>query len=122
MIIQNGTFKVYIHTNKTNGKMYVGITKRSLAERWNNGNGYETCSYFFNAIQKYGWDSFEHELFADNLTEAEAMNMEYLLIQKLNLQNRKYGYNLKDGGTHCSIPDETKEKKGFFSSLFGGKG
>lgn len=112
MIIENGHYTVYAHINKTNGKMYVGITKRPVEERWLNGEGYKNCIYFDKAIRKYGWDGFDHEIIASHLTEEEACNMEYLLIQKLNLQNRKYGYNIKDGGDHCNLPEETKEKIG----------
>lgn len=112
MVIENGSFSVYVHTNKANGKMYVGITKRKPTERWNNGNGYKPCIKFFNAIKKYGWDGFLHEIITSNLTEDEAMNMERLLIQALQLQNDKYGYNMKDGGDSCSLPETTKQKIG----------
>jgi len=37
---------VYIHTNKTNGKVYIGITGRNPLERWNNGKGYKLNPYF----------------------------------------------------------------------------
>lgn len=33
---------VYIHTNKTNQKKYVGITSTSVIERWHHGHGYLT--------------------------------------------------------------------------------
>jgi hypothetical protein len=39
------------------GKSYIGQTTRSLKERAKtaNGIGYSCCTYFFNAIQKYGF-------------------------------------------------------------------
>lgn len=112
MVINNGSFKVYVHTNKINGKMYVGITKRSLRERWENGEGYKDSSHFYRAIRKYGWDNFDHDVLANNLTEEEAMNMEELLIRELCLTNREQGYNMKKGGTNCSLAEETKIKIG----------
>lgn len=112
MIISNSVFKVYVHTNKINNKIYVGITKRSTNERWRNGEGYKECPYFYNAIQKYGWSNFCHDIYADNLTESEAKNMENLLITKFNLTNDNYGYNIKNGGTDCSLAEETKIKIG----------
>ena len=106
--IYNGTFSVYVHTNKINGKMYVGITGQNPEQRWQNGAGYKKCRRFENAIKKYGWDNFEHDIVASNLTLEEANNMEKMLIEKLDLQNPDVGYNLSGGGdTHLAC-DETK--------------
>lgn len=105
-------YKVYSHTNKTNGKMYVGITKSSLKCRWRNGRGYN--GYFGKAISKYGWNNFEHELIASGLTKDEACNFEMLLISKLDLTNEINGYNLHVGGTCGALgvtpSNETREK------------
>ena len=98
MEIYNGTYCVYIHTNKVNGKMYVGQTCRKPKDRWQNGNGYKGCICFYNAIQKYGWDNFEHEIIASNLTKEEANNFEQILIKKIKTQSKEYGYNICDGG------------------------
>lgn len=98
ILVFKNSFTVYAHINKINGKIYVGITKRSVEERWNNGYGYIGCSYFYNAIQKYGWDNFDHIIIASNLTEEEASNYEIELIEECDLRNPDYGYNLKSGG------------------------
>ena len=52
----NKKYCVYVHTNKFNGKKYVGITSMNPKDRWKNGNGYSNNSYFTNAIRKYGWE------------------------------------------------------------------
>jgi len=102
IIIENGDYIVYIHTNKVNGKRYVGITRQKPSQRWRDGKGYKHCTYFERAINKYGWDGFDHEIIADKLTEEEAKNMERLLIRELKTQDENYGYNISDGGdTHC---------------------
>lgn len=94
---------VYIHTNKTNNKVYVGKTSQNPDDRWMNGYGYRNSPCFYNAIQKYGWDNFEHIIFADQLTAEEAAHMEILLIalyktNRCKYSNPTYGYNLTDGG------------------------
>lgn len=113
MIIHNGNFCVYIHTNKINGKRYVGQTCCKPNVRWRNGFGYRDSPHFFNAIQKYGWDSFDHEIIASNLTKEEANNFEILLIKKLKTKNPDHGYNLTcggDGNVGFVQSAETKQK------------
>lgn len=116
MIITNGTYCVYVHTNKINGKMYVGKTINGdhPTLRWRGGGfGYKNCPAFWNAIQKYGWDNFDHEVIASHLTKEEADKFEQLLIEKLNTMNNRYGYNLTSGGDggKC-LAEETKQKIG----------
>lgn len=105
---------VYIHRNKINNKAYIGITSRAPNIRWKRGEGYCSSSYFYNAIQKYGWDNFEHIIWCEGLTQDEAFRFEKLLIAVFNTTNSDYGYNLSAGGqlgpigVRCS--EKTKEK------------
>ncbi len=129
-VIENGNYCVYVHTSPS-GKMYVGQTKMNPEHRWNNGNGYLTQkngSYlqpaFARAILKYGWDNFEHQIIANNLTKEEADNFEKLLINKLNTMDAKYGYNLREGGSNGGLSQETRRKisestKGEKSHMYG---
>ena len=110
MEIYNGTYCVYMHTNKINGKKYVGQTKMKPEDRWNNGEGYKGYTYFYSAIKKYGWENFEHEIIASNLTKDEANNFEKLLIDKLDLLNHNKGYNLREGGMNAITTEETRRK------------
>ena len=116
-------YTVYMHTNLTNHKVYIGITCRNVQERWQNGLGYKKDQpVFYNAIKKYGWDGFEHIIFADNLTEDEAKKMEILLIAfyKTNCKkydNPEYGYNMTDGGDGMFGMKHTKETKRKLSKI-----
>lgn len=63
-------YSVYCHTSPS-GKKYVGISKNPV-KRWNSGRGYSKNYRFARAINKYGWDSFRHEILADGLSAEEA--------------------------------------------------
>lgn len=107
----NDSFSVYCHTNKANGKRYVGITKSKVQRRWKNGNGYRNNAHFHSAIMKYGWDGFEHEILFDGLTEAEGKEKERELIAKHHLQDQRYGYNQTAGGDGLLHPtNEVRQK------------
>lgn len=111
MEIYNDTYCVYMHINKINGKKYIGQTCQNPTRRWGkDGDGYKRSSYFYNAIKKYGWDNFEHEIIASNLTKSEADNFEKLLIDKLDLRNPDNGYNLKEGGSNGRPSEISKQK------------
>jgi len=101
LIIVGGTYSVYVHTNTINNKVYVGTTSKVPAyKRWciNSGAGYKKNKRFYDNIQKYGWENFEHEIIASGLNEDEASNMERILIDKLNSTNPEFGYNTERGG------------------------
>ena len=91
---------VYCHTNKINNKKYIGQTCKTLEIRsGKNGYHYRACSYFYNAIQKYGWNNFEHEVLFEKLPKESADRIEKILIQTFRTQNTNYGYNIQNGGT-----------------------
>lgn len=116
----NKLWCVYIHTNKTNEKVYIGVAKGNPKKRWGkDGNGYmQTQPVFARAIQKYTWDGFEHAVIADNLTQEEAFEMEIELIAQYKsnccrYKNPEYGYNMTDGGDGnrgYKPSEETKQK------------
>ena len=90
---------VYIHTNKINGKKYIGLTSQVPEHRWGeNGSRYVECPHFWNAIQKYGWDNFTHEIYENNLTRDQAIDLEIELIKKFDTTNPEFGYNISKGG------------------------
>lgn len=89
---------VYRHTNEVNGKLYIGVTCQKPTRRWANGQGYVLCTRFYNAIKKYGWESFRHDILFTDLTQEEAERLEVELIAKYDTTNPDKGYNLVAGG------------------------
>ena len=92
---------VYCHENKINGKKYFGITSRIPHRRFGaNGNGYrprgEKKTKFWMAIEKYGWDSFNHIILLENINKSTARELEKYLIKKYNTYSN--GYNGTLGG------------------------
>ena len=102
------TFCVYCHTNKINGKQYIGITSQKPEQRWAKGKGYMHNTYMRRAVDKYGWDAFEHEVLYEGLTKEEAEAKEIELIAERNTLNPN-GYNAEKGGNlHKEITEETR--------------
>ena len=90
---------LYVHINKINNKFYIGITSIGLKYRsGKNGINYRECTYFYNAIQKYGWDNFEHIIIAENLTKEEACKYEVDLIEHMKIEQPNKCYNILIGG------------------------
>lgn len=83
--------------------MYIGITSKDPEERWKNGLGYDSQP-FFNAIKKYGWNEFEHEIIAEHLTKNEACDMEKTLIKEFHTLLNENGYNASIGGLGSTTP------------------
>lgn len=132
MTKNENNYTVYMHKNKINGKVYIGITKQKINSRWRKGKGYKECK-FRNAIDKYGWDNFEHIILFEHLSKESACNKEMELIKKYNSNDRNFGYNVSTGGdsgaigTHRKMSDEHKEKDrivhlGEKNGMYGRKG
>lgn len=63
---------IYLHKNKINGKCYVGQTCQSPNTRWGkDGWHYHDQEYFYRAIQKYGWDNFEHIVLEQDIPKSK---------------------------------------------------
>lgn len=104
------TYSLYMHENKINKKKYIGITcQKPVSARWKNGYGYEKSPLFNNAIKKYGWDNFIHTILFENLTKEEAEKLEYEYIKKYMSNNKKYGYNIENGGKVSKLSEQQKQ-------------
>lgn len=106
-------FIIYCHTNRMNGKKYVGQTKYSLEHRWSGHvhaalkRGGRTA--FCNAIRKHGADAFTHEVIDVVTTQAGANSAERAWIEHLSCQSPN-GYNLSSGGETSITHEMTRQK------------
>lgn len=101
---------VYKHT-APNGKVYIGITSQKPERRWRtNGEGYiqDTQKKFKNAIKKYGWKNFKHEIIENNLSSLELANEreKYWISIYDSYHN---GYNSTVGGDALGTRKHSKE-------------
>lgn len=100
---------VYKHTSPS-GKVYIGIAK-DVKHRWrNNGAGYKGSTRMHNAILKYGWDNFKHEILFSGLSQRDACQKEIELIQHYQSTDIRYGYNLQSGGQSFVSNEESCKK------------
>ena len=104
-------YTIYMHKNKLNNKVYIGQTMQNPpSKRWKNGKAYKTCTYFYHAIQEYGWDNFEHIiLVSDEMTSEQADDLENYYINFYESRNPDKGYNINAGG-YQSISPLAEEK------------
>ena len=100
---------VYCITNKVNGKKYIGMTGRTLNQRWNshcssakNGSPFR----FHSAIRKYGEESFDLEILYNNLEINSCRTIEEETIAEY--ETIKFGYNAKPGGCGGWIVSDEK--------------
>lgn len=106
--MQTNNFVLYKHTSPT-GKVYIGITCQNPTARWRGGLGYRHNGHFFNAIMRYGWENFKHEILYEGMTRAEACQKEKELIAEYRSTDERYGYNLTIGGDGCPGAVKTEE-------------
>ena len=92
---------VYLIENVVNNKVYVGMTTRDGECRWQEHlRSYQkdTHKSLYRAMRRYGADKFTYRV-VEECEERQALAIqEKYWIEKLNSQNRNYGYNNTPGG------------------------
>lgn len=101
-------YTIYKHTSPS-GKSYIGQTNNVSQREASHKIPSSKCTAFRNAIQKYGWDNFTHQVLAQNLTLTQANEQEERLISEHNTL-APGGYNLRSGGQNQLISEEVKRK------------
>jgi len=111
----NKTFILYLVSNKTNGKLYIGWTGDIAEQRWNehcSSAKYGSKYYFHNAIRKYTRDGFDWNVMKSFTSDNEAKEEE----KKCIAIYKEFGYtlyNMTDGGegiTGYKFSEESKQK------------
>jgi group I intron endonuclease len=110
--MENRKLFIYKHTNKINGKVYIGQTVQNPRIRFLSGHGYKQNKHFKSAIEKYGWRNFEHEILRDNLTIEEANKLEQHYINLYDSTNKEKGYNKQFGGSNYQLTEEKRKEYG----------
>lgn len=104
-------YKVYIYTFP-NGKVYIGMTKNTLAER--RDMGYQHNKELQKTIREFGWQNFKHEIIKDGLTKSQAEELEIETIEKYKATDPEKVLNISKGGTATfeglSHTEEYKER------------
>ena len=108
--MQEKHYIVYMHTLLADGRKYIGITNRTPNQRWRKGEGYCKQPYFYNAIKKYGWDAFKHDIIFSGLTQEQACIKEKTLIKLFNTTEHSLGFNMTKGGDHYEFSDCVLER------------
>ena len=94
-------YRVYAVVNKSNGKMYVGCTERSLDVRLQKhvckANEGSLCS-LHKAIRKYGRDNFDIRVIEEYLSKEAMLAGEIDWIAYFDTYKSSYGYNDTPGG------------------------
>jgi group I intron endonuclease len=107
---------IYMATNLSNNKIYVGKTIRSLKERIREHtkdsrvNKYKSALH--DAINKYGEDNFRWEIIDRCLFDESLCELEKYYIKKFNSKIPN-GYNMTDGGDGHSgyiAPQELRDR------------
>lgn len=103
---------VYKIENLLDGKIYIGKTARTLAERLKEHLKNSGTSYIARAIQKYGIEEFDISIVAECETEEQLNELEKFYINHFNCKVPN-GYNLTDGGEGTAgfiVPEKTRKK------------
>lgn len=111
---------VYCIKNIINNKEYIGLTTRTLEERWkqhvyesNKEDSWEWNTPLGNAIKKYGDQSFKVYILKECFDIGDLKQQEINLIKQRKSLVEYGGYNLTEGGDGrlgYKLSKETKEK------------
>lgn len=105
---------VYLITNRDNGKMYIGKTERTFAERWKahcfDALHNKSDTYFHRSIRKHRPYSFTYKILAEVKSRMELDEAEIHFIALYETHNPEFGYNGSLGGTGGIMTAESRKR------------
>lgn len=104
---------IYEARNRNNNKVYIGQTVNSLKHRkyyHEYSAKHSSTIYFHRALMKYGFDAFEWSIIDTAKTRDELDSKEIEWIKKTNSNDKKYGFNILEGGKSPRLTNEIKKK------------
>jgi len=107
--LEERKYCLYKHISPS-GKVYIGITSTPTWKRWWRGKGYKSNPHMTAAVNKYGWDSFQHIVVREGLTKEEAETAEIAMIRHYKARDPKHGYNLAKGGNLSPLSEESRKR------------
>lgn len=105
---------IYKHTNIINGHSYIGSTIQDPNRRWRKTdktyNSYKSCTVFYKALKKYGWNQFDTIILEENVSFRDLSSREEFYINQFKTLVPA-GYNtvkIIDG--RVEYQEETRQK------------
>lgn len=104
---------VYLVQNLINGKRYVGITKRTLEQRWLSHLSkvrQGSTLHFHCALRKYNEVDFHKKILEEIDDEKLLGEREKYYIALFGSSDPMFGYNLSLGGEHGELNEQARKK------------
>ena len=107
---------IYKVINIQNNKIYIGKTKNFIRRKQGHLNDALNCNsnlYFHNAIRKHGLHNFKWIILGFCESKEELDEAEKICIEHFKSNDKRYGYNLTNGGEGTvgyKLSDEARKK------------
>lgn len=107
---------IYKATNIKNGKVYIGLTTKTLEHRRkiHERDSKTKNTYFYRAMRKHGIESFRWEVLDDSAQTIEELEEleRFYIKQYESFDNKSKGYNTQSGGNSLyQITEEERRKR-----------
>lgn len=108
---------IYLIENKINNKVYVGQSW-DIKERWhrhkqNSNRAKHQKEHLYLSMNKYGLSNFEFSVIKEmyeNVSQSDLDFQEQFFIHFFHSDNKEFGYNKREAGSHGRHAKESNEK------------